>query len=84
MANTPGSALLARPEFIAELEVAAVEAGKTPKAARKYASKCLREIEATPRDSWLEPAAKLARFVYTRSYEAKLDINTAIAYLYIT
>ena len=75
METAPASSLLDRPDFIEELAEAAVEAGKPPKAARKYAAKCLKEIEATPRTSWLRPAAKLARFVYTRSYEAKLDIN---------
>ncbi len=69
------SVILDDPAFVAELAEAAREAGKTPQKARAYAAKCLREIEATPRASWLRPAARLARFVYTRSYEAKLDIN---------
>jgi glycerol-3-phosphate O-acyltransferase len=67
--------LLYTPEFDAELLRAATAAGKTPDQARQYARKCLREIEATPQESWLQPAAKLARFIYTRSYEAELDIN---------
>lgn len=67
--------LLYSPEFDRELLRAATAAGRTPEQARQYARKCLREIEATPRESWLQPAAKLARFVYTRSYEPELDIN---------
>ena len=62
-------------DFQAGLREAAVAAGKQPEQAEKYARKCLREIEATPRESWLRPAAKMARFIYTRSYEAQLDIN---------
>ena len=61
--------------FLSELDEAARASGKTPEQARKYARKCLHEIEATPKDSWLQPAAKMARFIYTRSYERELDIN---------
>ena len=67
--------LFADSTFQAALRDAATEAGKTQEKAEKYARKCLREIEATPRESWLRPAAKMARFIYTRSYEAQLDIN---------
>ena len=63
------------PCFEEELQLAAREADRTPQQARAYARKCLQEIEATPSESWLRPASKLARFIYTRSYEAKLDIN---------
>ncbi|MGB1142635.1 MAG: 1-acyl-sn-glycerol-3-phosphate acyltransferase, partial [Halioglobus sp.] len=67
--------LLDEPGFVAELAVAAQKAGKTEEQARKYARKCLVEIAATPSESWLAPAARFARFIYTRSYERKLDIN---------
>ena len=73
--STGASVLLQDPAFTADLQQAASESGKTPEQALKYARKCLREIEATPRESWLRPAAKMARFIYTRSYEAELDIN---------
>ena len=69
------SVLLTDPAFLEELQQAAAESNKTPEQAQKYAQKCLREIEATPRESWLRPAARMARFIYTRSYEAELDIN---------
>ena len=76
MMTGPGaSVLLQDPAFQAELEQAALASGKNPEQAQKYARKCLKEIEATPRESWLRPAAKMARFIYTRSYEAQLDIN---------
>ncbi len=72
---TGASALLDDPAFQGELQQAAQASGKTLEQAQKYARKCLHEIEATPKESWLNPAAKLARFVYTRSYERELDIN---------
>lgn len=67
--------LLEEPAFLADLAEAATAAGKTDEQARKYARKCLKEIAATPQESSLAPAARLARFVYTRSYEPELDIN---------
>ena len=67
--------LLQEPGFILELAAAARKAGKTDEQARKYAKKCLIEIAATPSESWLAPAARFARFIYTRSYERKLDVN---------
>ncbi|MEZ5571330.1 MAG: 1-acyl-sn-glycerol-3-phosphate acyltransferase [Halioglobus sp.] len=69
------SILFEEPEFSAELAQAAAESGKSPEQARAYARKCLKEIEATPRDAWLRPMSRLARFIYTRSYEPELDIN---------
>ncbi len=67
--------LLDEPAFLAELALAAKATGKSELQACKHARKCLEEMAATPRESWLAPAAKMARFVYTRSYEPKLDIN---------
>ena len=67
--------LLEDATFLAELQQAAQGSGKTLDQAQAYARKCLHEIEATPKESWLNPAAKLARFIYTRSYERQLDIN---------
>ncbi|MBP6724140.1 MAG: 1-acyl-sn-glycerol-3-phosphate acyltransferase [Halioglobus sp.] len=71
------SYLLQDPAFLEELREAAQASGKTLEQAQAYAGKCLHEIEATPKDSWLQPAAKMARFIYTRSYEPELDINFA-------
>jgi glycerol-3-phosphate O-acyltransferase len=67
--------ILQDPAFLTALQDAAVATERSLEQAQKYAGKCLHEIEATPRDSWLNPAAKLARFIYTRSYERQLDIN---------
>jgi glycerol-3-phosphate O-acyltransferase len=75
MPSTGASSLLQEPAFLTELPDAALAADKTLVEAQQYASKCLRELEATPRESWLRPAAKMARFIYTRSYERTLDIN---------
>jgi glycerol-3-phosphate O-acyltransferase len=69
------SVLLESPSFLGELEQAAAEAGQAMDKARRYAAKCLKEIEATPSESWFAPAARLARFIYTRSYDAEMDIN---------
>ncbi|MEE4145537.1 MAG: 1-acyl-sn-glycerol-3-phosphate acyltransferase [Halieaceae bacterium] len=75
MPTNGAGGLLQDPAFVAELEQAAQASGKTLEQAQQYAGKCLHEIEATPRESWLKPAAKMARFIYTRSYERELDIN---------
>ncbi|MDZ7784680.1 MAG: 1-acyl-sn-glycerol-3-phosphate acyltransferase [Halioglobus sp.] len=61
--------------FLGELAEIASREGKSREQAEKYARKCLTEIAAIPRTSWLAPAARLARFVYTRSYHPELDIN---------
>lgn len=68
--------LLDEPAFQQQLVEAAKAAGKDAQQARKYARKCLAEMAATPSESWLSPASKFARFVFTRSYEPTLDINT--------
>lgn len=67
--------MLENEAFLAELQTAALATKKTPEQALKYARKCLHEVEATPQESWLRPAARMARFIYTRSYEPQLDIN---------
>lgn len=69
------STMFEDPAFQAELMQAAATAGKTAEQAQAYARKCLVEIEATPQEAWLQPASRLARFIYTRSYERELDIN---------
>ena len=69
------ASLLEREHFLVELDTTAQTLGKTREQALKHARKCLREIAATPSESWLAPAARMARFIYTRSYEPELDIN---------
>lgn len=73
--SSGASSFLREPSFREELQLAASASGKTLEQAQSYAGKCLREIEATPQEAWLRPMSKLARFIYTRSYEAQLDIN---------
>lgn len=73
--NSDASVILRDPAFLTELQLAANASGKTLEKAEVYARKCLNEIEATPSEAWLRPMARLARFIYTRSYEAELDIN---------
>lgn len=68
--------LLQDPDFLADLADAAKAAGKTEVRARRIARQCLREIAATPSNLVLRPAAALARFIYTRSYEPELDVNS--------
>ena len=69
------SSLLQESSFLEDLIATANSLGKPHEQAQKHARKCLREIAATPSESWLAPAAKMARFIYTRSYEPELDIN---------
>lgn len=73
--SADASVILVDPIFLADLQRVATETGKTLEQAKTYARKCLDEIEATPSDSWLRPMSKLARFIYTRSYEVEMDIN---------
>jgi len=73
--NDDAYLLLQDATFLGELAGLADREGKTREQADKYARKCLREIAATPRSAWLKPAARLARFIYTRSYHPQLDVN---------
>lgn len=72
------ASLLDEPGFLEELEDVAQTLGKTREQALKLARKYLHEMAATPRESSLAPAARLARFIYTRSYERQLDINLEV------
>ena len=67
--------ILQESSFRYDLQIAASSGGKTLEQAQTYARKCLKEIEATPQEAWLRPMSLLAKFIYTRSYEAELDIN---------
>lgn len=67
--------LLDDPGFREELAAMTTASGKTEEQVLKQARKCLREMAAMPTESALKPAARLARFIYTRSYERELDIN---------
>ncbi len=67
--------ILQESSFRYDLQIAASSGGKTLEQAQTYARKCLKEIEATPQEAWLRPMSLLAKFIYTRSYEAELDTN---------
>ena len=81
--SSDASVIFRDPAFMAELQQAASAAGKTMEKAERYAHKCLTEIEATPSDAWLQPMAKFARFIYTRSYEVEMHRRTADAFTII-
>ena len=52
MTASEGACVILRdPEFLSDLQLAATEIGKSPEQAQIYARKCLKEIEATPRDT---------------------------------
>ncbi len=42
----------------------------------RYARECLEELSVRPADRFLSWVASLARFMYTRSFEPELDVNT--------
>ena len=63
--------------FLAELREIATEQSENDEAVTEYAAKCLEELAVRPEERYLDRVAKLARFMYTRSYEPELDINTA-------
>lgn len=69
------TSLLEEPAFRQELAAVAAATGKSEEQALQQARKCLQEMAAMPTESALKPAARLARFIYTRSYERELDIN---------
>ena len=69
------TSLLEEPTFRQELAAVAAATGKSEEQALQQARKCLQEMAAMPAESALKPAARLARFIYTRSYERELDIN---------
>ncbi|MCB1844429.1 MAG: hypothetical protein KDI09_15820, partial [Halioglobus sp.] len=50
--------ILEDPAFLAELAEAREQAGKDSDQAHQYARKCLREIAAKPKDSWMRPVSR--------------------------
>lgn len=69
--------LLEEPGFLDELAQVTGSEGKGLEKNQAYARKCLTEMAATPKTSWLAPASRLARFIYTRRYHPELDIDPA-------
>lgn len=68
--------ILAGESFRSELDAVADQAGKSRDQALGYATECLAELAVRPEDKYLHRVAKLARFMYTRSYEPDLDVDT--------
>lgn len=62
--------------FLEELHAIADERKKTHDEALAYATECLDELAVRPEEKYLHRVAKLARFMYTRSYEPVLDVDT--------
>lgn len=48
---------------------------RSPTEVLDYAKKCLAELAVHPEERYLNRVAKLAHFMYTRSYEPLLDVN---------
>lgn len=63
--------------FINELNCVAASTTQSESDVLDYAKKCLDELAVRPEQRYLDRVAKLARFMYTRSYEPELDVNYA-------
>jgi len=68
--------LLTDDAFLAELQDVASAENQAQADALEYAKKCLDELAVRPEERYLHSVAKLARFMYTRSYEPNLDVNS--------
>jgi glycerol-3-phosphate O-acyltransferase len=68
-------ALLQDENFCSELETLAGTLGISIETAREEAEHCISELAITPRDRYLNWSARLARFIYSRSYDAHLDVD---------
>jgi len=61
--------------FRAALRELADEEGRDFNDVEHYARECLGELAVRPADRYLGWIAKLARFMYTRSFESEFDVN---------
>lgn len=68
--------ILSDEAFLSDLAAIAGTSGKTDEEALTYATECLEEMAVRPEDRYLDRVARLARFMYTRSYEPELDVDT--------
>jgi len=62
--------------FLEELSIVADQLGTSNEDALEDAKNCLAEMATRPEDRYLDRVARLARFMYTRSYESDLDVDT--------
>ncbi|MDJ0699940.1 MAG: 1-acyl-sn-glycerol-3-phosphate acyltransferase [Woeseiaceae bacterium] len=60
--------------FREELRAVAEQTGKDWDESLAYAKSCLEELAVHPEERYLDRVARLARFMYTRSYEPMLDV----------
>lgn len=67
--------ILADQAFLQQLYTLANEQEQSHGDALDYARKCLDELAVHPEERYLDRVAKLARFIYTRSYEPTLDVE---------
>lgn len=67
--------LLEDEAFCTELEQLARTLDISNEAAREEAGKCIEELAIEPQDRYLNWTARLARFMYSRSYEPQLDVD---------
>ncbi len=68
--------ILRNPEFLNSLNEIAVRRNAEREKVRAEARNCLEELAVRPDDRYLDWVAKLARFMYSRSYEPVLDVNS--------
>ena len=67
--------LLEDEAFCAELKQLASELDIPAETARAEAESCIEELAIEPRDRYLNWSARLARFMYSRSYDPVLDVD---------
>ena len=67
--------VLEDPRFRDALQDVARQQQQDISQAHNYARKCLAELAVHPQDRYLDYVARLARFMYSRSYGAELDVN---------
>lgn len=67
--------ILGSEDFLTHLRAVAARQQRSQSDVEKYARECLQELAVRPSDRYLDWVAKLARFMYSRSYEPVLDVN---------
>jgi glycerol-3-phosphate O-acyltransferase len=67
--------ILVESGFLREIDEISNASGKSPDQVLEYARTCLEEMAVHPEDRYLDRFARLARFLYTRSYEPELDVD---------
>ena len=75
VATLDESALLTNAAFLDELTGVAAASGMSDEDALAHARDCLEEMAVRPEDRYLDRVARLARFMYSRSYEQELDVD---------